>query len=106
EVIAGGQMPPWKAHGGAGVFLDTPRLSTTEKQTLARWVETGCAEGDPADLPPCPRFSDGWKLGPPDLVLTMREPLVVPADGFDLYRAFDLPFPLDRDVTIAGVEFR
>ncbi len=106
EVIADGQMPPWKAHPGAGVFVDAPRLSTIEKETLARWAETGCKEGDPADLPPPPRFADGWALGQPDLVLTIPEPLVLAADGEDLYRAFAIPFPLDHDVTVSGVEFR
>ena len=40
------------------------------------------------------------------MVLTMPEPIDVPADGPDIYRAFAVPFPLDRDVTITGVEFR
>ncbi len=106
EVTAAGQMPPWKAHPGAGVFLDAPRLSVLEKEILARWAETGCVEGDPADLPSPPRFPDGWRLGQPDLVLTMSEPLDLPADGEDLYRGFALPFPLDHDVTISGLEFR
>jgi hypothetical protein len=106
ELTAAGQMPPWKARPGAGVFLDAPRLSDSEKAILARWAETGCDQGEPADLPPPPRFSEGWGLGQPDLVLTMPEPFVVPANGRDIYRAFDLPFPLDRDVVVTGIEFR
>jgi peroxiredoxin len=106
EVTAAGQMPPWKAHPGAGVFLDAPRLSLIEKEILARWAETGCKPGDPADLPPLPRFTDGWQLGHPDLVLTLPEPMVIPAGGYDIYRAFTLPMPLDREVAITGVEFR
>jgi peroxiredoxin len=106
EVTAAGQMPPWKAHPGAGVFLDAPRLSAWEKDLLARWAVTGCAEGEPADLPPLPTFPEGWALGQPDLVLRMPEPYVVPATGYDIYRAFALPLPVDRDLTITGVEFR
>jgi hypothetical protein len=106
EVTAAGQMPPWKAQPGAGVFVDAPRLSAIEKEVIARWAETGCAQGDPADLPPRPRFSNGWSLGQPDLVLTMPEPLELSPAGEDLYRAFAIPFPLDRAVTIRGFEFR
>ncbi len=106
EVTATDQMPPWKARPGAGVFVDAPRLSVIEKEILARWAEAGCAQGDPADLPPRPQFSDGWSLGQPDLVLTMPEPLELAAAGEDLYRGFAVPFPLDRDVTIRGIEFR
>ena len=105
EVTEAGQMPPWKAHPGAGVFLDASRLTVLEKETLAKWAASGCKEGDPADLPPLPRFKDGWELGPPDLVLTMPEALDLPASGFDMYRAFALPVPLDRDETLVGVEF-
>jgi thiol-disulfide isomerase/thioredoxin len=105
EVVESGQMPPWKAHPGAGVFLDAPRMTVLEKEVLARWAETGCKEGDPTDLPPKPRFPEGWALGPPDLILTMPEAWELHPDRFDTYRAFVLPMPPDRDVTITGIEF-
>jgi hypothetical protein len=105
EVTESGQMPPWKAHPGAGVFLDAPRLTVLEKETLARWAEAGCPEGDPADLQPSPRFPEGWALGPPDLVLTMPEAWEVAPSAWDTYRAFAVPLPGDRDVTITGIEF-
>jgi peroxiredoxin len=106
DVTASGRMPPWKPHGGAGVFLDACRLSAVEKEILGRWVDTGCAPGDLAALPETPRFEGGWQLGEPDVVLTMSEAMEVPPDGPDLYRTFVLPLPLDRDATISGVEFR
>jgi hypothetical protein len=106
DVTASGRMPPWKAHPGAGVFLDAARLSALEKETLTRWAETGCKPGNPADLPAPPRFTDGWQLGEPDLVLTMPEPMEISAAGPDTYRAFAVPVPLERNATIAGVEFR
>ncbi len=34
-----------------------------------------------ADLPPLPTFTDGWKIGTPDLVLTMNKPFEVQAKG-------------------------
>ena len=89
-----------------GVFLDPARLSVIEKEILARWTDTGCVEGNPADLPPAPHFTDGWQLGQPDLVLSMPETFVVPADGPDIYRSFSLAFPLAADTTITGIEFR
>jgi peroxiredoxin len=106
DVTANGSMPPWKPHAGAGVFQDAARLSVLEKETLKVWAETGCSPGDLTHLPAPPRFAEGWQLNEPDVVLTMPEPMDVPADGPDLYRAFAMPFPLDRDATIVGVEFR
>ena len=83
-------MPPWKPHPGAGVFLDAPRLSVVEKETLRLWAQTGCPRGDPADLPAPPVFRDRWQLGEPDLVLSVAEPFDVPAGGPDLYASFPL----------------
>ena len=106
EVTESNQMPPWKARQGAGVFIEASRLSAIEKEILAGWAETGCLEGNPSDLPPEPRFSEGWTLGQPDLILSMPEPMELGPDGEDVYRAFALPFPLDHDVTISGLEFK
>jgi thiol-disulfide isomerase/thioredoxin len=105
DVTALGRMPPWKPHAGVGVFLDAARLSTSEVETLRLWCESGCPPGDQGLLAPLPEFKGGWPLGRPDLVLTMPEPYVVPASGPDIYRSFSIPFPLDRDVAICGVDF-
>ena len=106
DVCEDRRMPPWKPHPGFGVFQGAQDLSDRELTTLARWAEAGAPEGNPADLPPPPKFPRGWRLGTPDLVLTMPEPFVVPAEGPDIYRAFVIPFPPGGDRTIAAVEFR
>jgi peroxiredoxin len=106
DVIADGRMPPWKPHAGAGVFLDASPLSPYERDILDRWVETGCSQGDPADLPAPPVFADGWQLGQPDLVLTLPERYGVPPASPDIYRSFPIPLLLERDVVVTGIEFR
>jgi hypothetical protein len=106
EVVSNGRMPPWKPRPGAGVFVGAPRLSAVEKEVLERWAETGHQEGDPADLPATPHFSDGWQLGKPDVVLKMSEPFRVPASGRDPYWAFVLPANIGHDLLINGIEFR
>lgn len=106
DVVLAERMPPWKPRAGAGVFLDAPRLSSLEKETLRIWAETGRAEGDPDRLPAAPRWNDDWRLGKPDLILTMPEPFTVPAGGNDIYQFLRLPVCLDHDVTIEALEFR
>ena len=106
EVTDLDRMPPWKPHPAVGVFLDAPRLSVIEKEILNRWALTGCEAGDPKDLPPLPAFRDGWRLGEPDLVLSMPEPIDVPADGPDIYHTVPLRVPGNRDLIVAGFEFR
>ncbi|MEJ7637307.1 MAG: ascorbate-dependent monooxygenase [Singulisphaera sp.] len=106
DVTASREMPPFRAVHGYGDFHDVGRLSRRELAVLARWADDGAPEGDPAVGTEPPTFPEGWHLGTPDLVATMPEPFVVPADGRDVYRAFVLPLPLDRDTAVAAVEFR
>src|SRR6185295_12309808 len=73
EVTKSRFMPPWKSVEGHGKFVGERRLTGEQVELIAKWVEQGTAEGDAKDLPPQPEFKDGWKLGPPDIVLTMPE---------------------------------
>jgi hypothetical protein len=106
EITAERRMPPWKAEPGIGTFHDERRLSDAEIKTIAAWVDGGTKEGDAKDLPPTPKFPDGWQLGKPDLVLTAAADFTVPAAGRDIYRCFVLPSGLTEDKTVAAVEFR
>ncbi len=106
DVTAGRRMPPWKPEPGFGDFHDARRLSDAQLRTVADWVAAGAPEGDPKDLPPTPRFPEGWQLGTPDLVLEMPEGFAVPADGPDVQRCFAIPIPIEADRTVAAVEFR
>ena len=74
-------MPPWKSVEGHGRFVSERRLSNEEIALISRWTEQGAVEGDAKDLPAAPKFNDGWKLGTPDIVITMPEPFTVPAEG-------------------------
>src|SRR5438105_6597869 len=96
EVTASRYMPPWKPAEGYGHFRGERRLSDIEIAKIREWAGAGAPEGDPARLPPVPKFSAGWQLGEPDLVAQMPEPFTVPADGPDLYQCFVIPLPIDR----------
>ena len=71
-------MPPWKAVASDFAYKGDRRLSEAEIDTIKRWVDAGMPEGDPAKLPAMPKFTPGWQLGPPDLVVTMSEAFEVP----------------------------
>ena len=94
-------MPPWKPVAGYGDFVGVRGLSNEEIAMIARWVETGAAEGDPGDLPSRPVFEAAASRGTPDLVLR-SEPFTVPGRGGDVYRCFSVPtaFTEDRYFTL------
>lgn len=106
EQVTARRMPPWPAREGFGHFRGSRRLSQRETEVIAAWAKTGATEGDVADSPPAADLGDGWKLGTPDLVLTMTEAYTVPADGPDKFRFFVVPIPLDGNQAVAAVEFR
>lgn len=99
-------MPPWQAEAGHGEFLDERRLTEVEISKIRMWVEQGAVEGEAKDLPPAPKFTDGWQLGEPDLVLKMSEAYDVPAEGRDVYRCFVIPVNIPEDKFVKAVEYR
>src|SRR5262249_22746101 len=62
EVVEQGRMPPWGADPRHGKFANDPSLTPGEKDSLFNWIDAGCPEGDPGDLPPPATFPEGWKI--------------------------------------------
>jgi hypothetical protein len=100
------EMPPWGADPAIGKFANDPSLSQEQIDTIAAWVDGGAPEGNRADLPNPPEFTEGWSIGKPDLIFTMLEPFEVPADGTVPYLYFTIPTNLKEDIYIRGVELK
>jgi mono/diheme cytochrome c family protein len=81
-------MPPWLPEPGYGDFQDTRRLTDQQIALIAAWVEAGAPEGGKGEEPAPPRFTLGWQLGPPDLVIEAPRPHSVPAEGPDIFWNF------------------
>jgi tetratricopeptide (TPR) repeat protein/mono/diheme cytochrome c family protein len=105
-VTAARYMPPWPPAPGKGRFEGERRLSDEQISTLRKWVDAGAPEGDPRDLPPAPKFPEGWPLGPPDLVLTLPTPWTLPPGGSDVFRNFVLPVPITATRFVRALEIR
>src|SRR5215471_17847490 len=78
-------MPPWLPEPGYGDFADANRLTNAQIQAIAEWIAQGARFGNPADLPPEPRFPSAWRLGPPDLIVEAQQAFMLPAAGSDVY---------------------
>ncbi len=98
-------MPPWIPSLGHDKFVAERWLTDRELELFKTWAESGRAKGDDADLPPAPKFADGWRLGQPDLIVKMVEPFSVPADGPDLLQNFVIPISISEDKLVAAIEF-
>lgn len=98
-------MPPWIPSPGHDKFVAERWLTNRELELFKTWAETGRAKGDDADLPPAPKFAEGWRLGQPDLIVKMAEPFTVPADGPDLLQNFVIPIDITEDKLVAAIEF-
>jgi hypothetical protein len=110
EVIRERRMPPWHADPKHGSFANDRSMPEAEKQLIYQWIENGCSEGDPSDLPEPRKFTDGWQLPrEPDVVLAMEESYDVPAEvgreGVP-YQRFRVPTGFTEDKWIEASEVR
>jgi hypothetical protein len=100
-------MPPWYADPHYGKFANDPRLSEQDIQTISDWVKEGAKEGNPAELPPMPRYSENWKIGQPDKIVDIGQDYVVQKrDVPDEYTYFTVDPHFTRDTWVKAVELR
>jgi hypothetical protein len=107
-----GVMPPWLLERNIGIqqIKEDARLSDAEIATIAKWVDSGAPEGNPADLPAPLTFADNslWFLGKPDLIVA-SPPLQVKGVGPDWWGDFgDTPSvkELTEDRYAASAEYK
>jgi hypothetical protein len=105
EAVATGKMPPWKADPRYGKWSNDPRITPGEIATIRAWADSGKAEGDPKELPPQPTFTEGWKIGKPDLVVSIPEHDLA-ATGPDEYTYVTVPTNLTENRWVVAAELR
>ena len=106
EVTRTRNMPPWLPVPQELTFADEMRLPDAEITLIQKWVDDGAMEGAAPDLPPQPKFVEGWQLGTPDLILTAEKPLVLSPQGTDAYWNFVFPLPIQETRWVKAVEIR
>jgi hypothetical protein len=99
-------MPPWKPVPGHGTFKNDLSLTDEQRQTIIDWVSAGAPEGDPGDLPAPVVYSDEWRIGQPDQIVTPPVAYfpVARDDRPDRYRCFILPSVVDQDRWVRAVD--
>ncbi len=102
-------MPPFHVDRTIGIqaFKDDPSLSDEEIALIARWVDAGAPQGDPAAMPPPRTFAKTgeWQIGEPDVIIKFPA-YAVPAAGPDLFGDLYAAIPIDEDRYIKGIQTR
>jgi Flp pilus assembly protein TadD/mono/diheme cytochrome c family protein len=106
DVTQSRYMPPWLPAHGYGDFAGERRLSDEDLALIRKWVESGMAEGNPAEAPAEPHYDATWQMGKPDLILSIERPYTLSASGADVFRNFVLPYPLAQTNFIRAMEIR
>ena len=106
EVTLARNMPPWLPEPGDVAVVGVRRLSEVQIDTIQRWLRDGATEGAAADLPGAPSLPSDWRLGTPDVVLTMPRPYVLSPGPEDVYRNVILHGKVPNDAFIRAVELR
>lgn len=107
EVIQDETMPPWYASPRHGRFQNDRSLTSDEKNQIQAWLDSSRVPGKPEDGPAVPDFPDSqWRIGTPDLVITMLEQHTVPATGFVPYKYVILPHVFFNETWVEAFEIR
>ncbi len=98
-------MPPWFADPRFGKWADDPSLTAEQIATLAQWEDAGAPAGNPHDAPPVKKWSQGWNIPQPDVVIRMPKAVPIPAQGEVDYTYEIVPtsFTTDRWIQMSQI---
>jgi Flp pilus assembly protein TadD/mono/diheme cytochrome c family protein len=99
-------MPPWLPEPGYGDFENNPRLSAEEIRLIGEWVKNGAPQGPAAEVPTPPNFTEGWQLGPPDMILDASRAFTLPAHGPDVFYNFIFSPQITATRFVRAIEIR
>jgi len=99
-------MPPWFADPGYGHFANDTSLSDQQIATITNWARNGAPAGDVHDSPPPRRWTEGWNIPQPDLIVKMPKPVPIPANGEVEYTYEIVPTHFAEERWVQMSEFR
>jgi hypothetical protein len=99
-------MPPWFADPRYGHFANDPSLTEQQIAAIVDWANQGTPVGDPHDAPPPAKWTSGWNIPAPDLVVKMPKPVQIPAHGEVEYTYEIMPTHFAEDRWVQRSEFR
>ncbi|MBZ5608620.1 MAG: thiol-disulfide isomerase [Acidobacteriia bacterium] len=106
QAVVTKKMPPWFADAHFGKFSNDRTLAQADVDTLVNWVDAGAPAGNAKDAPKPIDWVQGWRIGKPDVVLTMQQAFNVAASGTMDYQYFVIPTGFTEDKYVEMAEAR
>src|SRR5579883_590235 len=106
QAVVTKKMPPWFADPHYGQFSNDRSMPQAEIDTLVNWVDAGSPAGNPKDAPKPINWVEGWRIGKPDVVLSMPVAFSVPASGTIDYQYIVVPTGFTEDKYVQMAEAR
>ena len=111
DMVVQREMPPYQYDTDTGIqdLKYDPRMSEEDIATIAAWVDSDQAEGNPADMPPPVEWPDpteftlAQRFGAPDVVV-VSDPFDVPEIGQDLWWQPSVPSGISTPRCIRAIE--
>ena len=111
DMVVQREMPPYQYDTDTGIqdLKYDPRMSEEDIATIAAWVDSDQAEGNPADMPPPVEWPDpteftlAQRFGEPDVVV-VSDPFDVPEIGQDLWWQPSVPSGISTPRCIRAIE--
>ncbi len=107
QVVERGQMPPWFAKptgDGPSVWRNDRALSEQDKADLIAWLKSDRPVGDAADALAPAVYPTEWRIGKPDAIYQLPEPVAIKATGTMPYANLVVDPKLTEDKWVSGWE--
>ncbi|MCX6979321.1 MAG: hypothetical protein NTV08_01005 [Verrucomicrobia bacterium] len=109
RVIESRTMPPWfaapVAEGQPNPWANDHSLSSRDKADLLAWLDSkDRPAGNIADAPAPLKFSSEWNIGRPDLIVQIKQPFKINAEGVMPYQVATVETTLAEDKWVQGYE--
>ena len=104
EELSAGRMPPWPVDALSPAVKGGHAISPKEIDMIVTWASGGTPHGDLNAKLPALTFTPQWKLGPPDLKLSMDKVHTVPANTLDEICDFSVPTSLTDTKWVKAVD--
>jgi hypothetical protein len=103
NAVLTGAMPPWFADPNYGHFSNDRRLKQSDIDTIAKWADSGAAEGNAKDAPsPIQWPEEGWQIKPDYIV--DGPTYEVPAKGVVEWTWYVVPGGFAKDTWVTSIE--